>query len=446
MSSELSYIAAEYRVLVVDHDQVARNLVINCLSATGFSDVVPATDGQGAWLTLSNDPNFSLIVLDWKLPGGLSGLALYNRIRSLPAYRTTPILVVSGFVERNDFRLLQEFPCTALVEKPFTNSLLQISIEDLLKESVWYGQNEALIDSLLEAVKGNGKTAEQLIKQVLKKAPKPMPLALLAAKRLVKNKLLKSAKAILESVLKVDDQSLIALNEMGKVMHMMGKHEQALGYLRQASDLSPQCIPRLCLMGEVELNLNDPEGARKSFQKALHVDAEHVKAQQGLILADNMNDLFAAPAALQVPSSFASLMNTMGIAYVRNRNFARGIGQYQAALNFLPDGEDRARVAFNLGLGYLRWGKPGDALIWFQRSEAEHQGSGNRSASYVRKLLLKESSTLTEQVVPEADLQRDVPSADAVASNVIPFPTATKAAVASGEAGDYEIEEAQIRL
>ena len=446
MSSEQTYIAADYRVLVVDQEQVARNLVINCLSSTGFSDVVPAADGQGAWLTLSNDPKFSLIILDWKLPGGLSGLALYNRIRSLPAYRTTPILVVSGFVERNDFRLLQEFPCTALVEKPFTNSLLQTSIEDLLKESVWYRQNEDLIDSLLEAVKGNGKTAEQLIKQVLKKAPKPMPLALLAAKRLVKNKLLKSAKAILESVLKVDGQSLIALNEMGKVMHMMGKHEQALGYLRQAADLSPQCIPRLCLMGEVELNLNDPESARKSFQKALHVDAEHVKAQQGLILADNMNDLFAAPTALQVPSSFASLMNTMGIAYVRNHNFARGIGQYQAALNFLPDGEDRARVAFNLGLGYLRWGKPSDALTWFQRSEAEHQGSGNRSASYVRKLLLKESSALTEQVVPEPALPPAVPSADAVASNVIPFPVATKVAVVTEEASDYEIEEAQIRL
>ena len=103
-------------------------------------------------------------------------------------------------------------------------------------------------------------------------------------------------------------------------------------------------------------------------------------------------------------------------------------------------------MAFNLGLGYLRWGKPSDALTWFQRSEAEHQGSGNRSASYVRKLLLKESSALTEQVVPEPALPPAVPSADAVASNVIPFPVATKVAVVTEEASDYEIEEAQIRL
>ena len=55
----------------------------------------------------------------------------------LHAERMQPILVVSGFVDKNDFRLLQEYSCTMLMEKPFTKSMFESKVEALVNEWEW---------------------------------------------------------------------------------------------------------------------------------------------------------------------------------------------------------------------------------------------------------------------------------------------------------------------
>jgi CheY-like chemotaxis protein/Flp pilus assembly protein TadD len=377
------------RVLVVDDDEVSRNLIASHLTRMGVAVVDLAEDGHEAWAKIQNEQTYELIVLDWKLPK-LSGLALFNRIRRRTEYRTTPLLVVSGFLEKHDFRLLQEFPCTALMEKPFTMVLFQNRVEELLKETVWYTQNVALMDTVLSAIKSDERKAEQLVLQVLRKAPNPVPLALIAARRLVRSRKIKAAESILRGVLDLDDACVMAMSELGKVLHLSGRHKEALDVLQQASRLSPQNLSRLCLIGEVELNLKDPESARAHFQKALELDPHDVKAKAGITVAGNMiemDELVKAPDAGQVPHAFASLLNTMGIAYVRNGQYSRGIEQYRAALAFLHVRNDSARVAFNLGLGYLRWGRPNEALPWFQKSEQLAPRGFGKSAAYVRQLL-----------------------------------------------------------
>lgn len=415
------------KVLVIDDDEVARNLIANHVAKTGVGVIDQCERGDEAWAAVQRHA-YEFIVLDWKLPG-VSGLALFNRIRALPAYRTTPILVVSGFVEKSDFRLLQEFPCTGLMEKPFTKVLFQNKFEDLLREQTWYAQNAALIDTLVDAAGKDAKKAEAIIKQVLKQAPNPIPLALIAARRMIKAKMLKSAEGILRGVLKVDEGCLLAMNELGKVLHYQGQHKEALGVLRGASKLSAQNLSRLCLMGEVELNLRDPENARAYFEKALEIDADSVTARAGVVVAGNMREALAAPDPTQVTASFASILNTMGIALVRNGQYARGVEQYRSALAFLHSETDASRVAFNLGLGFLRWGKPNEALPWFRKSESlAPRGGSGKSAAYVNKLLEKggvaheEMDSLTEEPV-FGKVAGDVkPTVTSIDNNVIPFP------------------------
>jgi tetratricopeptide (TPR) repeat protein len=256
-------------------------------------------------------------------------------------------------------------------------------------ESIWYGQNATLIDAVLQAVKFDGKKAEQMIREIAKKAPNPVPLAVLAARRLVKNDMLDSAQKILQMILEKDDRCVPALSELGKILHMNGEHHAALDVLRAATKLSPHNIKRLCLLGEVELNLNDPESARLFFAKALVIDPESEMAHAGMVVADNLDEFVPASSASNVPRNFASLMNTMGITFVRNGQFSKGIEQYQSAMYFLEKNEDNAKVAFNLGLGFLRWGKPKDALPWFRKSEQLVGDGQSKSAGYVQLLLKK---------------------------------------------------------
>ncbi len=372
-------------VLILDDDEVARNLIANHCNRIGIVDVATFENATDA-LKAIKSRRFDFIVSDWKLQG-MSGLTFFNRLRVLTEYRNTPLMVVSGFVNKDDFRLLREFPCTSLVEKPFTKVIFQKCVDSLVAESIWYSQNTTLVDALLQAVKFDGKKAEQLIREIAKKAPNPVPLAVLAAKRLVKNGMLDPAKNILKMIIKKDDRCVPALSELGKILHMNGEHLLALDYLRAAAKLSPHNIKRLCLLGEVELNLNDPEMARIFFAKALVIDPDSELAHAGMVVAENMDEFVSSPTS--VPRNFASLMNTMGIALVHNGQFSKGIEQYQSAMYFLESNEDNAKVAFNLGLGFLRWGKPKDALPWFRKSEQLIGDGHSKSAGYVQLLLKK---------------------------------------------------------
>lgn len=374
-------------VLVLDDDEVARNLIANYFNRLGVSNVETFEYAKDA-LEAIKSRRFDFIVSDWKLQG-MSGLTFFNRVRALPDYRNTPLMVVSGFVKKDDFRLLQEFPCTSLVEKPFTKVIFQKCVDSLVAESVWYGQNTALIDAVLQAVKFDGKKAEQLIREIAKKAPNPVPLAVLAAKRLIKNDLLDSAKNILQMIVEKDDHCVPALSELGKIKHMQGEHLSALDLLRAAVKLSPHNIRRLCVLGEVELNLNDPNSARQYFAKALVIDPDSDMAHAGMVVADNMDEFVPVSSPISIPRNFASLMNTMGITLVRNGQFSKGIEQYQSAMYFLENNDDNAKVAFNLGLGFLRWGKPKDALPWFRKSEQLVGDGRSKSAGYVQLLLKK---------------------------------------------------------
>jgi len=422
------------KALVVDDDEVARNLIANYLRKMGVVEVELLETGDAAWEAVQAT-KYDLLVLDWKLPG-MSGLALFNRIRSLKSYRTVPLLVVSGFLEQHDFRLLQEYPCTALMEKPLTKVLFDNKVGELMRESEWYGQNVALVDTIMDAVHNDDAKIEALLKQVLKKAPNPIPLAVLASRRMIRKGMLKTAEKVLRGVLKVDDTCIVAMSELGKVLHLMGRHKQSLEVLRHASNLSPQNLSRLCLMGEVELNLKDPESAKAYFDRVLEIDDGHEVARAGVVVAENMAEALESPSALGVATNFASLMNTMGIAYVRNGQYARGVEQYRSAIAFLHSTGESARVAFNLGLGYLRWGKPSEALGWFQRSSNFNSDFG-KSAGYVARLISAGGTSAVQADMPrELDMLEQVqpkkPGSGAQASddetkerddsNVIPFP------------------------
>ena len=402
--------------LIIDDDEVVRNLVRSYFD--GFvADVDEAEDGESGWEKLQSN-NYDLIVLDWKLPR-LAGMALYNRIRSLDNYRLTPVVVISGYIERFDFRLLQEFPVTTLVEKPFTRGLFGSATKKLFDESEWYAKNERNVMALMEAVKFEEKRAINLVKDMVKKAPNPIPLGMMAGRHMFASGERRTAEKIFELLHKHDPSSVVVMNELAKVYHAKGQHKKALDLLHSANRVSPQNVQRLCLTGEIELNLRDPDGARDCFAKALDIDPDERVAQSGIVISENMSEMMNAPEADRIPKSFASMLNNLGIAYVKSGDFKKGIEQYESALAFLRTDFDNARLAFNLGLGYMRWGKPDKALPWFERSADLGEGKFTRSRNFLRQLrldgvgqpdLLEEESLLENAAQTEPEAPADVPA------------------------------------
>ncbi|WP_141732968.1 response regulator [Oligoflexus tunisiensis] len=357
---------------------------------------------------------YDLLILDWNAHGPNSGVKAYNRLRHDPRFVSVPILVMSGFVDRNDFRLLEEFPLTRLVEKPFTAGVFIEAVQSLQNELDWVHAHEKPLRQLLQADKVQGLPRVRKMQKLLQSAPYPAPLLLMFGRYLSREKCWDEAREFLQQVVREDRGNVLALNELGKVLHASGRHSEAIAVLEEADTLSPDNLKRICHLGELHLHQCQLDDARHSFERALTIDARWERAQKGYDLTMNaLEYLQKETESGSFPQSFASLMNTIGISKVRSGHLQEGIHHYESALHFIRDHEVKAKVMFNMGLGYLRHHKGGKALLWFMRSARTGGPDFAKAMPYVEELTQK--AVWTEQgfkvvsdVTETADAQDDV--------------------------------------
>lgn len=106
------------RFLTVDDDPLFSQLLVTQMEALGFTDVVIAGSGSAA-LAILDDPAtlFDCIVLDVRMPG-MDGITLCRKIRSLAAYRATPIVMVTSMSDRSYIDSAFDAGATDYITKP----------------------------------------------------------------------------------------------------------------------------------------------------------------------------------------------------------------------------------------------------------------------------------------------------------------------------------------
>src|SRR5690606_5561769 len=98
-------------------------------------------------------------------------------------------------------------------------------------EAEWYQVNEAAIESLVDIINKSPKKAEPTIERLVKDSPNPLPLMIIAAKKLIEGELYKEAESILQQAVKLDPNSVGTLLAFGKVLHFQNRHTEALQIL-----------------------------------------------------------------------------------------------------------------------------------------------------------------------------------------------------------------------
>ncbi len=86
-------------VLVVEDEPAQREVIVYNLVSEGFR-VIEAGDGNEA-LLLIEEEELDLILLDWMLPG-TSGIEICRQIKMKPAFRMTPVIMLSARSEEVD--------------------------------------------------------------------------------------------------------------------------------------------------------------------------------------------------------------------------------------------------------------------------------------------------------------------------------------------------------
>ena len=129
------------RSLVVDADNHFKELIDGYCLNVGFKESENFTDFDSAWLKMQ-DNKYDLIVIDWSTKSEMSSSAFFNRVKLHPKFKNTPIVVLTGFKVKGDFRLVHEFPFTWVVEKPFTEALFHETIEEVAAELEWLSRSK----------------------------------------------------------------------------------------------------------------------------------------------------------------------------------------------------------------------------------------------------------------------------------------------------------------
>lgn len=108
--------AGAQRVLVVDDDDVIRQLITVNLELEGF-EVVPAVDGQDA-LDKVKDAGVSVVTLDVMMPR-VDGWEAAARLRSDPETAHIKVVLLSARAQEADLQRGEKIGVDAYLTKPF---------------------------------------------------------------------------------------------------------------------------------------------------------------------------------------------------------------------------------------------------------------------------------------------------------------------------------------
>lgn len=119
-------------ILVVDDDKMVRTLAYRMLEKFGCRPLTVAS-GQEALAVLEDSRDgFELILLDWRMPD-LDGQETAKRIRQLPRYTNTPLIMLTG-ASMQELNELDGEIFSHYLFKPIQYSLLYDAIHDALGE------------------------------------------------------------------------------------------------------------------------------------------------------------------------------------------------------------------------------------------------------------------------------------------------------------------------
>jgi tetratricopeptide (TPR) repeat protein len=394
------------KVLVIfEKDEAFSKVVASFAEKAGFAKVHAYDDPEAFFEQEPADVDF--FIMDWNLGSKGGGIGLFNRVRLHEKYSLIPIIVMSGFVHKGDFRLLAEFPVTSLIEKPFIFGKFKDEMTEVWNERLWYDENFPGLEKFLAENPTDVEEMSKTLNRLLKECPNPTPVLCVMGRHFIRLGNMKIAEAIFRRILKTDENNVAALTEVAKMLFKAGHSEKALDLLKTLNKVSGSNVDRLCFTGQVELSLNNTEGAQETFNKALKLDKTNASAQAGNLLVQNAAEFFGNEHAQNdMGKNFASMMNMIGIAKIKKGDLEGAVTQYQASLKFLTLGlsnkEDIAKVMFNMGLGYLKNKSLESALEWFQKAE---ESGGSKAAKYVQRLSVVAEGPKKFQHVSDLDVE-----------------------------------------
>jgi len=151
------------QILIVEDEAPIRDMIRFALERADFR-VSEAEDAQTARLAIA-EQRPDLILLDWMLPGGVSGAEFARELRREDLTAALPVIMVTARVEEDDRVRGLNLGADDYVTKPFSSSELVARVRAVLRRSLPGGEDETLeLDGLtLDAASQRVAAGEQSV-------------------------------------------------------------------------------------------------------------------------------------------------------------------------------------------------------------------------------------------------------------------------------------------
>ncbi len=150
------------RVLLVDDSAGNRDILRRYLERQGY-DVTISDDGQKC-LQLLSEGDFALVLLDVILPG-LDGFQVLTRIKTDPALRSTPVILISDLDESSRAVRCIQMGADDYLVKPFDPVLLRARIEASIEKKRLRDEEKRRADELEQALNQLRQTQDRMVVQ-----------------------------------------------------------------------------------------------------------------------------------------------------------------------------------------------------------------------------------------------------------------------------------------
>lgn len=120
------------KILIVDDNRDSRELVAKILQKRGYK-IIEALDGEDA-LQKAEQERPSLILMDISLPK-LDGYEVTRRLKSLDAFRDTPIVALTAHAMKGDREKALSAGCRDYMSKPINIRELPDRVQRYLEEA-----------------------------------------------------------------------------------------------------------------------------------------------------------------------------------------------------------------------------------------------------------------------------------------------------------------------
>jgi len=121
------------RLLIVEDDEALIELLSYNFTSFAY-DVHVARSGDEAMMLLDEEP-VDIVLLDWMLPDGVSGIEVCRRIRAKPETKGLPVIMLTARGEETDRVRGLTTGADDYVVKPFSVAELAARVEALLRRS-----------------------------------------------------------------------------------------------------------------------------------------------------------------------------------------------------------------------------------------------------------------------------------------------------------------------